>query len=96
MFVFLISAVAISFLSVISLGPITAATLAAGARRRHAGALIALGHAIVEIPLILLLGVGVAAFLQSAAVRVGIGLVGGVVLALMGFQLLLSLRKVSL
>ena len=74
-------------------GPITAATLAAGARSRHAGAFIALGHAVVEIPLILLLAAGIGTFLKSSAVKAGIGLVGGVVLVLMGTQLLLSLRR---
>jgi threonine/homoserine/homoserine lactone efflux protein len=74
-------------------GAITAATLAAGARSRHAGALIALGHAVVEMPLILLLAAGIGTFLTSPAVKAGIGLAGGAVLVLMGTQLLLSLRR---
>ncbi len=69
---FLLSAVAISLSGVMAPGPITAATLAAGARSRHAGAMIALGHAVVEMPLILLLVVGVGSFLESSAVRAGI------------------------
>ena len=73
-------------------GPITAATLAAGTRSRHAGVLIALGHLIVELPLILLLVAGIGKFLQSSGTRVGIGLAGGAFLLLMGGQLLLSLR----
>jgi len=76
-------------------GPITAATVAAGARSRHAGALVALGHAVVEIPLILLLSAGIGSFLESSAAKVGIGLAGGIVLMLMGVQLLLSLRNPS-
>jgi len=92
MIAFLLSTVAISLSGVMAPGPITAATLAAGARSRHAGAMIALGHAVVEIPLILLLGAGAGSIFQSSAVRAGIGLVGGAVLALMGGQLLLSLR----
>jgi len=80
---------------VIAPGPITAATLAAGARSRHAGAQIALGHAVIEMPLILLLCAGVASFLESSTARVGIGLAGGVVLLLMGVQLLMSLGKPS-
>jgi threonine/homoserine/homoserine lactone efflux protein len=93
MLAFLLSTVAISLSGVMAPGPITAATLAAGARSRHAGALIALGHAVVEMPLISLLVVGVGRFLESAAARAGIGLAGGVVLLLMGVQLLLSLRS---
>jgi len=90
---FLLSAVAISLSGVMAPGPITAAALAAGARSRHAGALIALGHAVVEMPLILLLVVGVGGFLESSAVRAGIGLAGGAVLLIMGTQLLLGFRK---
>jgi threonine/homoserine/homoserine lactone efflux protein len=93
MFAFLVSAVAISLSGVMAPGPITAATLAAGARSRHAGVFIALGHAVIEMPLILLLAAGVGAFLKSPAVKADIGLVGGAVLVLMGAQLLFSLRK---
>jgi threonine/homoserine/homoserine lactone efflux protein len=67
--------------------------LAAGVRHRHAGVMIALGHAVVEIPLILLLVVGVASFLESGTARAAIGLAGGTVLVFMGLQLLLSLRQ---
>jgi len=90
---FLISAVAISLSGVLAPGPMTAATLAAGARHRHAGALIALGHALVEVPLIFLLVLGVARFLDSTGVRAGIGLAGGLMLIWMGGQLLVDLRK---
>jgi len=89
---FLVTAVAISLSGVMAPGPITAATLAAGTRSRHAGALIALGHLAVELPLILLLVAGVGKFLQASGTRVGIGLAGGAFLLLMGVQLLLSLR----
>lgn len=74
-------------------GPITAATLAAGARNRHAGAWVCAGHIAVELPLILLLGSGLGTFLQSQIIRAGIGLAGGVLLVLMGLQLVASLRK---
>jgi threonine/homoserine/homoserine lactone efflux protein len=93
MFSFLLKAVAISLSGVMGPGPITAASLAAGGRFRHAGAFIALGHAVVELPLILLLAAGVGTFLKSPAVKAGIGLAGGAVLVLMGAQLLLSLPK---
>ena len=76
-------------------GPIAAATLAAGARGRHAGAWVCAGHIAVELPIILLLGGGLGTFLQSQAIRAGIGLAGGVLLVLMGVQFLASLRKSS-
>ena len=95
MLTFLLSTVGISLSGVMAPGPITAATLAAGARSRHAGAMIALGHAVVEIPLILILSAGVGSFLEDSTIRAGIGLAGGVVLLMMGLQLLLSLRNPS-
>ena len=93
MLAFLLSAIAISLSGVMAPGPMTAAALAAGSRHRHAGVMIAIGHAIIEMPLILLLVVGVASFLESATAKAAIGLTGGVVLLLMGLQLLLSLRQ---
>lgn len=93
MLVFLLSAIAISLSGVMAPGPITAATLAAGVRSRHAGMFIALGHAVIEMPLILLLVAGIDAFFKFPEVKAGIGLVGGVVLILMGIQLLWSLRR---
>jgi threonine/homoserine/homoserine lactone efflux protein len=95
MLAFFISTVAISLSGVMAPGPITAATLAAGVRSRHAGAMIALGHAAIEMPLILLLSTGIGGFLTSSTAQVGIGLAGGMVLMLMGVQLLFSLRKRS-
>jgi len=93
MLAFLLSTVAISLSGVMAPGPITAATLAAGARSRHAGALVALGHAVIEMPLILLLSAGIGSFLESSTARAGIGLAGGAVLLVMGVQLLLSVRN---
>lgn len=93
MLVFLLSAIAISLSGVMAPGPITAATLAAGVRSRHAGMFIAFGHAVIEMPLILLLVAGIDAFFKFPEVKAGIGLVGGVVLILMGIQLLWSLRR---
>jgi threonine/homoserine/homoserine lactone efflux protein len=92
LFGFLVTAVVISLSGVMAPGPITAATLAAGTRSRHAGALIALGHLVVELPLILLLVAGIGVFLQSGGVKAGVGLAGGAFLLAMGLQLLLSLR----
>src|SRR3990172_4007256 len=93
MLAFLLSTIAISLSGVMAPGPITAATLAAGARSRHAGALIALGHAVVEMPLILFLAAGIGGFLASPAAKIGLGFAGGAVLLLMGAQLLANLRR---
>ena len=93
MITFLLTAIAISLSGVLAPGPITAATLAAGARRPHAGAMVALGHAAVEFPLTLLILAGAGKFFQLDGVRIGIGLAGGVFLLIMGTQLLVAARR---
>lgn len=90
MLAFLLTTVLISLSGVMAPGPITAAALANGARRRHAGILIAVGHAMVELPLLLLLLAGMAHLLSGSSVRIGIALAGGLVLVLMGISLLSS------
>jgi len=92
---FLITAVAISLSGVLAPGPMTAATLAAGTRFRHAGAVIALGHAAVEFPLMLVIIAGAGRLFEVEGVKLGIGLAGGAFLLLMGVQLLLAARKAS-
>jgi threonine/homoserine/homoserine lactone efflux protein len=89
---FILTIVGISLSGVMAPGPITAATLSAGARNRHAGAWICAGHIAVQLPLILLLAGGLGTFLESQSIRAGIGLAGGILLMLMGMQLLASLR----
>jgi threonine/homoserine/homoserine lactone efflux protein len=90
---FLLKAVGISLSGVLAPGPITAATLAAGVRTPHAGALIALGHAAVEVPLMLLIVAGAGAVFNIPSVKLGIGLAGGAFLLVLGSQLLASVRK---
>jgi threonine/homoserine/homoserine lactone efflux protein len=95
MLAFILSTVAITLSGVLSPGPITAAAVACGARRRHAGAMIAGGHALVEGPLILVLALGAGSFVSSPAVGAAIGLAGGAMLVLMGAQLLRGLGRPS-
>jgi len=71
----------------------TAATLAAGVRSPHAGALIALGHAAIEVPLMLLIVAGAGAVFQISSVKLGIGLAGGAFLLFVGSQLLAAAWK---
>jgi threonine/homoserine/homoserine lactone efflux protein len=92
---FLITATAISLSGVLAPGPMTAATLAAGTRSRHAGAIIALGHGAVEFPLMLVIIAGAGQFFELEPVRLGIGLAGGLFLLLMGAQLLMAARSAS-
>jgi len=93
LFVFLGSALVISLSGVMAPGVLTAATISAGTQRRHAGALVAVGHAIFEWPLVVLIVLGVGQFLKQPDVRVGIGLAGGVFLIFMGIGMLRSAKK---
>jgi len=90
---FLIEAVLISLSGVMAPGPVTAVTLGMGARNRHAGAVVAVGHGIVEFPLMILLFLGVGQVFEITGVRIGIGFAGGVMLLVMGVVMLGQSRK---
>lgn len=90
---FLLSAVGISLSSVMAPGPLTAATITKGYRDKYAGTFIALGHAIVELPLMALIYFGFAHFLASPEVKKIIGLVGGLLLVFMGIMLFRTMNK---
>ena len=52
---FLFQVVLISMSGVMQPGPVTAATVSIGAENKYAGLLIAVGHGIVEFPLMILI-----------------------------------------
>jgi threonine/homoserine/homoserine lactone efflux protein len=87
---FLIKAVGVSLSGVMMPGPVTAAAIAAGARNRHAGALMAAGHGIVEFPLMILIASGMKWILESNQARIVIGLAGGTFLIIMAVGMLRS------
>jgi threonine/homoserine/homoserine lactone efflux protein len=93
MFSFLLMTVGVSLSGVMAPGPVTTATLAAGTRNRHAGLLIAVGHGIVEFPLMWLIIAGMGVLFKRKGVHVGIGLIGGAFMIHMGTQMLIGLRK---
>ncbi|MEM2254749.1 MAG: LysE family transporter [Candidatus Bathyarchaeia archaeon] len=69
-------------------GPVFAVTIAKGYEDKKAGALIAVGHGAIEIPLILLLFFGLSELFRSALTQKIVGLLGGVILIYMGFGML--------
>ena len=73
-------------------GPMTAVTLGLGARNRHAGALVAIGHGIVEFPLMVLIIVGVGRLFAIPAFRISVGLAGGAMLIVMGVTMLKAVK----
>jgi len=73
-------------------GPVTATAITMGARNRYAGSLMAVGHGVIEFPLMVVIILGLGKYFKLAKVQVAIGLAGGVFLILMGAQAFLSLR----
>lgn len=90
---FLLSAVGISLSGVMMPGPLTAATIAKGYREQNAGLFIALGHAIIELPLMALIYFGFARFFSSPEVKMGVGLAGGLLLISMGVMVARSVKQ---
>jgi len=79
---------AISLTGVIAPGPVTAITVTKGVHRKEAGLLIALGHGIVEMPIILLVWLGFATVMSGQWPRIVVGIAGGAVLIWMGIGML--------
>jgi len=88
--IFLASVAVISLSGVMMPGPVTAVTIAKGRRSGNAGALIALGHGIIEIPLMVLIYLGFAHFFSNEIVRRVVGFVGGLMLGFMGVEMFRS------
>ncbi len=89
---FLIEVVVISLSGVMAPGPVTAAAIGMGTRSRYAGMLIAVGHGIVEFPLMVLIVLGLGRILKLPTAQIIIGLAGGAFLLIMAIQMLKSLR----
>ncbi len=85
---FMLKAALISLSGVLSPGPITAVTVSKGTEHPLTGLYVAIGHAIVELPLMILIAVGLDKYLQINWVRVAIGVLGGLFLFKMGLGLL--------
>ncbi len=89
---FLIEVVVISLSGVMAPGPVTAAAIGMGTRSRYAGMLIAVGHGIVEFPLMVLIVLGLGRILKLPTAQIIIGLAGGAFLLIMAIQMHKSLR----
>jgi len=94
-FGFLLEAALVSASGVLAPGPMTAVTVGKGSDSPYAGSLIAVGHGLVELPLILLVSYGLGRWLALGAVRIAIGLLGGMFLLAMGFSMLRSLGRLA-
>jgi threonine/homoserine/homoserine lactone efflux protein len=90
---FLSSVMLISLSGVLMPGPLFAITIQKSAKSKIAGALIALGHGVVEFPLMFLIFFVLSQFEIPSVVQIGVGLVGGLLMMFMGVQAFRSRNK---
>ena len=93
-YLFVAEAILISLSGVMAPGPITAVAVGKGSESPHAGALVAIGHGIVEFPLIALVAWGFGYLVDS--VQTAITFAGGGFLLVMGIDMLLRLKRVEI
>ena len=93
---FLLEAILISLSGVIAPGPVTAVTVSKGTKSPHAGAIVALGHGMVEIPLMILILYGFGDILKITYVKAIIGSLGGLFLLKMGLDLLKGIKQAKI
>lgn len=93
LWLFLLSAVGISLSGVMLPGPLTAATIAEGYNNKNAGALIGLGHGVIELPIIALVYFGFASYLTIPLVKQITGVAGGLLLIVMGLMVFFTFKK---
>ena len=80
----LLSLVVVSFSGVMAPGPMFAVTLTKSYKSPLAGVWISLGHAVIEVPLILLIYFGFAQFFQNTIVQLVLSIVGGSMIIWLG------------
>ena len=73
-------------------GPITATAITMGTKNRWAGTLLAIGHGIIEFPLMVGIVLGLGEYFQMPKFQIIIGLLGGIFLLIMGIQTLRNLK----
>lgn len=84
----------ISASGVMAPGPMLAVVFAKSYKSPWAGTLMALGHAIVEVPLIVLIYFGFARFFENRLVQLTLSILGGGMIFWMGINLFRSRRRV--
>ena len=89
---FLLKTIVISLSGVMAPGAVTAAAIAHGTQKRWSGTQMAIGHGIVEIPLIFLLMLGLHLVFENPHVKTAIGIIGGAFLLWMAYGMLKDIR----
>jgi threonine/homoserine/homoserine lactone efflux protein len=76
-------------------GPMFTVTLAKSLKSPWAGVWVSLGHAVIEVPLILLVYFGLVRFLQHETVQLVLAVVGGGMIVWMGIGLFRARRELA-
>jgi len=90
---FLLQTVLISLSGVMAPGPITAITVGQGNKSPHAGALVAIGHGVVEFPLMIAMFYGLGPLMGLSYIKVALSCVGGLLLLIMGVGMLRNIKQ---
>ncbi len=90
----LLSVVVISLSGVMMPGPMFAVTLATSFKSPFAGAQISLGHAAVEVPVILLIYFGFAQIFEDKLVQIILSLAGGAMIVWLGVSMFRARARV--
>lgn len=91
----LLSVVVISLSGVMMPGPMFAMTIAKSSKSPWAGVQIALGHAVIEVPLILLIYFGFAQFFQNTVVQLVLSILGGGMIIWLGISMFRARTEVT-
>ena len=91
----LLSVAVISFSGVMMPGPMLAVTLAKSYRSPWTGTWLSIGHAVIEVPLILLIYFGFAQFFQVTFVRLTLSVAGSGMIIWMGVSMFRARSEVA-
>lgn len=91
----LFSVVVISLSGVMLPGPMFAVTVTKSYKSPWAGFQTALGHAVIEVPLILLIYFGFARFFQSNVVQIALSMAGGGMIIWLGISLIRARKQIA-
>ena len=94
MFVIFLTALAVAFSGAMMPGPLLTYTIRQSLNTGvYSGFIIIAGHAVLEIILIALIFIGFDIILQSNAAQISIGIIGGLLLIYMGYEMIYSSLK---
>ncbi len=83
----LLSVIVISFSGVMMPGPMFAVTLVKSLKSPLAGVYVSLGHAVIEVPIILVIYFGFAHFFQNSMVQLVLSILGGGMISWLGISM---------